>query len=386
MIIEYFTGRRTTRVPCGRAPRRAALILTLLSGAGLAIGAGSAAGVTFHQTISAPVSVRESGPAPGSTLVRHVGPAQIRVYTPRSYRADRRHPLVVMVHGCNTNATEQQAASAFERVADRRGFVVMFAEHDQRETVAVGTHPVRCWRFWSPADIHRGQGDPALVVAETRLVQREWSIDRSRTYVVGMSSGGMLTSTLGATYPDVFAAIGVVAGCGYGAGAACFLPPYHALDPSSREAAAAHAEQGRRARALPMIGIHGTADTTIPPAAGPGTVRQWVKAANLAVSGHDTRPVRTTSPERVVRTPGRRTYTVADFRFPRSGCLLARRVTIRGMGHFWPGGSTSPNVSQWTDPMAPNGAAMVWSFFRSFRLGSPPSHCVHPQTDPSRRP
>ncbi|UUZ58585.1 PHB depolymerase family esterase [Nocardioides sp. B-3] len=297
------------------------------------------------------------------------------MYTPRGYQPGHRHPLVVMIHGCNTNAAEQQAASAFERVADRHGFVVLFADHDQRETLAVGTHPVRCWRFWSPADTHRGLGDPADVVAQTRLVQREWSIDHTRTYVVGMSSGGMLTSTLGATYPDVYAAIGVVAGCGYGANAACLLPPYHALDPSSTEAAAAHAEQGRRTRALPMIGVHGSADTTVPPAAGAGTVRQWVKAANLALSGDDARPVPLSTPARVVRPPHRRVYEVADFRMPSTDCLMARRVTVHGMGHYWPGGSADPGVAQWTDPTGPDGAALVWNFFRQFRLESQLDAC-----------
>lgn len=37
-----------------------------------------------------------------------------------------------------------------------------------------------------------------------------WTIDQERIYVAGISSGGGATANLGATYPDIFAAIGVL--------------------------------------------------------------------------------------------------------------------------------------------------------------------------------
>lgn len=364
--------------PRRRSPHRGWLIaLSVLLG--LSLPSAPAPAPAAH-TVAAAGTADQHRHRPGTTTVRQVGTAQVRVYTPRTYRPGRRHPLVVMVHGCNTNAAEQQAASAFERVADRHGFVVLFADHDQRENESLGTHPVRCWRFYSPADTHRGIGDPADVVAQTRAVRRDWSINRNRVYVVGMSSGGMMTSVLGATYPDVYAAIGVVAGCGYGAGAACLLEAYHDADPSSLEAQAAHREQADRARAVPMIGIHGDADDLIPPAAGPGTVRQWVKTANLALSGTERRPVRLRPTSvRVVRPQRRRDYQVADYRDRRTDCLMARRVTVRGMGHYWPGGSADPSVAEWTDHTAPGGAALVWDFFSRHRLGD----TTRPGTSPS---
>lgn len=365
-------GRSTTPTrPRWRTPRRPRAFLPFLLGLLMVLPLlGTASLASADHAVAARTTSGQQGHRPGTTTVRQVGTAQVRIYTPRTYRPGRRQPLVVMVHGCNTNAAEQQAASAFEPVADRHGFVVLFADHDQRENEALGTHPGRCWRFYSPADAHRGIGDPADIVAQTRMVARNWSINRSRVYVVGMSSGGMMTSTLGATYPEVYAAIGVVAGCGYGAGAACLLEAYHETDPSSREAQAAHREQAERARAVPMIGIHGDADDVIPPAAGPGTVRQWVRTANLALSGTERRPVRLRpTAVRVVRPPHGRDYEIADHHSRQTDCLVARRVTIHGMGHYWPGGPSDPGVAKWTDHTAPSGAALVWNFFRRFRFG-----------------
>jgi len=43
-----------------------------------------------------------------------------------------------------------------------------------------------------------------------------WTIDQDRIYVAGISSGGGATANLGATYPDVFAAIAVHSGGEYG--------------------------------------------------------------------------------------------------------------------------------------------------------------------------
>lgn len=151
------------------------------------------------------------------------------MYTPSSYqhgKPDSAVPLVVMVHSCNTTALEQARASAFHALAERERFVVVYPDNTNEVVAAtgnegerparwVGSHPLQCWRFYDPTSLLRGSGDVAQVAGITRQVMANWRIDPERVYVAGMSSGAMLTSALGATYPDLYAAIGVVAGCAY---------------------------------------------------------------------------------------------------------------------------------------------------------------------------
>src|SRR4029079_12872779 len=58
----------------------------------------------------------------------------------------------------------------------------------------------------------RGRGERAALagVATAMLDERSrWRIDPRRVYVAGLSAGGAMALVLGATYPDLFAAVGV---------------------------------------------------------------------------------------------------------------------------------------------------------------------------------
>ncbi len=53
------------------------------------------------------------------------------VYTPGNYYQSmhRPAPVVVMVHGCNTTAMEQARASAWQALAERERFVVVYPDN-----------------------------------------------------------------------------------------------------------------------------------------------------------------------------------------------------------------------------------------------------------------
>jgi poly(hydroxyalkanoate) depolymerase family esterase len=130
------------------------------------------------------------------------GIVHFRVFTPSGYRRSHPVPLVVFVHGCNTTAEQQENASLYDPVAEKYGFIVMYPDNDD------SAHPVQCWRFYDPSNEHRGQADVATIEGMTRAVMAMRSVDRLRVYEIGMSSGALITSDLGAAYPDVYAAIG----------------------------------------------------------------------------------------------------------------------------------------------------------------------------------
>jgi poly(3-hydroxybutyrate) depolymerase len=159
-----------------------------------------------------------------------------------------------------------------------------------------------------------------------------------------------------------------VAGCAYGGGAACVSEDYYKADPSGAEAEAAHLEQGSRARLIPVIAIHGDADKTVPPAANPDVVRSWLKTGNLALSGKPDGPLALTPSSTVTRKPkGRYSYLDETYRDAK-GRVVAQRVVVHGMDHYWPGGVADEKFAPYTDPKGPSGAELTWSFLSRYRL------------------
>lgn len=134
------------------------------------------------------------------------GGHRYRVYLPAGHRSRTRYPVLVPLHGCRQNAEDFVAATRFAALADRHGIVLVAPEQSALH------HPNRCWQWYREAHQQRDRGEPAAVAGITRVVLAEpvrWTVDPARVFVAGISAGGALALILGATYPDVFAAVGV---------------------------------------------------------------------------------------------------------------------------------------------------------------------------------
>ena len=294
-----------------------------------------------------------------------LGAYSYAVYTPRSLPKDRPVPLVVMVHGCNTTAEQQAGANRFHPIAEREHFVVLYPD-------VPANRPTRCWKFFDPQSQQRDSGDVLVIADMTRRVMQNWRIDPQRVYVIGMSSGAMITSDLVASYPELYAAAGLMAGCAYRAVACAFQDAGHVVEPVALEAQLAQQQMGTRARLVPWLVLHGDADGTVPKASGDNAFEQWRQTDDLIAPGAiGTAPART----RTGQVKGGHSYAVEQWTDPQ-GCLAMEKWVVHGMDHFWSGGSADPAWYQWEDPKGPSAAEAAWAFFSRYRLGSTSLPCM----------
>jgi poly(hydroxyalkanoate) depolymerase family esterase len=281
------------------------------------------------------------------------GTQNYELYVPSTYKAGTPVPLVVALHGCTQTADEFRLLSRWDAQAEAKGFIVLFPEQDPN------ANQLKCWNFFQDGHMHRSAGEPARIAALTRFIEANYAVNPHRVYATGLSAGGAMASILGATHPDIFAAIGIGSGCEYAATATC--AGYKSADPV-QAGQQAYKEMGANAREMPMITFAGDADTTVPPVNADQLVEQWLVTNDLAddatLDGSvSTRPAKATRG----RSPGGESYTVRSY-VDKSRNELVQYWMVSGMNHAWSGGD---GAQRYAFPSGPDETAAMYAFFES---------------------
>jgi poly(hydroxyalkanoate) depolymerase family esterase len=281
------------------------------------------------------------------------------VYTPKSYQITSPVPLIVMLHGCTQTAEDFATGTSMNLLAEQYGFVVLYPQ--QSSTI----NPRRCWNWFLPENQQRGSGEPARIVGMINSLRRNttrWVIDPARIYVAGLSAGASMAVILGATYPDLFAAIGVHSGLAYQA-ATNVRSAFQAMRRGGPDplhlGRAAYIAMGNCSRIVPITVFHGTNDLTVVPANGDQVAQQWMHTNHLASEQEYTadfhQPAQATSGQISKGHP----YVMAAWH-TNDGGEVQSYWKIGGMGHAWSGGNPA---GSFTDPRGPNASVAMYNFF-----------------------
>lgn len=290
---------------------------------------------------------RWSGGGAGERITGTFRDIPYTLYRPAGHEG-RALPLVLALHGCGGSPRGFARSTRLNPLADREGFLVLYPQQ------IASHHEDLCWRWFAPEDQERGKGEPALFVALVEHVAKFARVDRRRVYATGLSSGGAMSTILGACYPDVFAAVGVHSGEEYIRGMsrdeAKSVPGGGGPDPD-RQGALAHACAGDAARPVPVLVLHGASDDLAKPINGEQVFRQFVQTNDLADDGRDDDSV-AASQARRTRIRGAEVETVW-----RGGKPLVRLVRVAGLGHDWSGSAVDGTQD------GPDATRMMWRFF-----------------------
>jgi len=296
--------------------------------------------------MSAPDIVPEGGKFMEATYSNPAGSRAYKLYIPSRYHGQAL-PLVVMLHGCTQSPDDFAAGTRMNRVAEEHTCLVVYPAQPS------GANAAKCWNWFRPSDQRRGQGEPSLIAGITRQVMRDYAVDPQRVYIGGLSAGAAAAAVMGATYPDLYAAIGVHSGLPCGAAKdlrSAIVAMRQGELPGSSEFGDI-SEVLRRGPAIPTIVFHGDRDNTVHPRNGDHVIAQSKGATNLQEKVHRG------------RVPGGHSYT-RTILSDTSGRAIFEHWEIHGAGHAWSGGSTA---GSYTDPRGPDAAREMLRFF----LGHP---------------
>ncbi len=130
-------------------------------------------------------------------------------YVPKSFQ--KGNPLVVALHHCAGYGPGYfKEYPDWPKMADKKGFMMIYPGSPGNTG--------GCWDVSSKASLkHDGGGDSQTIAEMVKFVVKKYGCSDHQVYVIGHSSGAMLTQVLAATYPDMFLAgaaySGVPAGC-----------------------------------------------------------------------------------------------------------------------------------------------------------------------------
>jgi polyhydroxybutyrate depolymerase len=282
-----------------------------------------------REVFSEPLPTIENTTAPstGDTVEQLVADGQERQYRlhiPPQYEPGMPVPLIINLHGYNSNAEQQENVSQMSVKADESGFIVVYPE---------GSGNPQSWKFGSGAE---SQADVNFIRDLIQHLSNQFNIDPQRIYTTGISNGAEMSYRLVCELGDVIAAFASVAG-GY--------PPFRDCSPS---------------RAIPVVAFHGTDDKLLPYNGQAPILLPIHKWANDWAMHNGCNP----APEV--------TFQKGDVTGETwSNCQDGAEVvlyTIEGKGHSWPG-SHMPAAITTQDIQATD---VIWEFFEAHPLDAHP--------------
>jgi polyhydroxybutyrate depolymerase len=266
------------------------------SGCGTALPPGVIAGTTGSRTVVVDGSNR--------SYLLHV---------PAGYEKDKAAPLVLNFHGFMSNPETQNAASGFDAMSDREGFILATPDG------GIG------WRFAESAR----EANTAFVRELVAQLRTDLCVEPRRIYAAGKSQGAFMSSWLGCKAADLFAAIAPVSGI--------YEPPAGCAP-------------------IPIIEFHGSADSMVPFGGGrilvlgnfPGAVavmNEWALVNGCGTAPHI---------EQVTPHVRRATY---------DNCKAATVQYLTDAGHTWPGSPVKEGDK--TAPAELPASQLIWEFFKA---------------------
>lgn len=267
---------------------------------------------------------------------------RVRVYVPERYDAERPTPLVLNLHGSDSDAAAQMAITGMGESAERHGYLVALPEGG---LAYPGSATGRAWNipgvplYGGHPAAAGGRDEVGFVAAVLDRLDRSLCLDDRRVYATGFSGGARMTSLLGCALSTRIAAIAPVAGLRAdgtdGVRPAACLP----------------------ARPMPVLAFHGRADAANPYEGSRAS--RWTYSVPEAAR-------RWSDIDACTDTPRRTRVSTHVERTTWTHCAGGAEVVLYTQaraGHTWPGAAGTELRGFGTIEKEISANDLMWAFF-----------------------
>lgn len=276
-----------------------------------------------------------------------------RVYLPKNYVEGKPLPVVMVLHGCRQTHHEIQQIAGFDALADKNNFILIYPFVTRYDDMRLKN----CWGWWRPEHTRAGVGEVEDLWHVVEEVADEFSVDRARVHVAGLSSGGAMTVAALTVHAGCFASGAVIAGVSYGERTGAVTIPINSLRsyrPIERTVKLMEKARKKDRTPAPLFIIHSYKDRAVDIQAGKNLRDSW-----LAYFGYDK-----TAMQKRERHHTRGVPWVHTQYGKKQGGSIVETVFLEGGGHGWFGGAPGA----YSFPGGPSLSNLMWQFFKQHPL------------------
>jgi len=123
------------------------------------------------------------------------------------YHETSNKSLIVLLHGCVQQGERLAEQTALLALANKKQFSLLIPQQSQNNNIK------GCFNWFSSQDIEKNQGESLSIKNMITTVNAEQNF--SNIYIIGLSAGGAMASSMVVNYPELFTAGAIVAGIPY---------------------------------------------------------------------------------------------------------------------------------------------------------------------------
>ncbi len=128
-----------------------------------------------------------------------------KILKPKNYDPKKKYPLILSLHGFSSNGSGQAGFFPLAALAEKYGFLYCFPSGLDRS-----------WNATNACCDWSNKNDDSTYLRNLILwAQKEYSVDKKKVYVTGLSNGGFMSYRMAQDHSDLITAIVPFAGVGY---------------------------------------------------------------------------------------------------------------------------------------------------------------------------
>ncbi|KAF2177347.1 carbohydrate esterase family 1 protein [Zopfia rhizophila CBS 207.26] len=137
-------------------------------------------------------------------------PTNLQMYISLPSKVATNPAVIVALHPCGGTASQWYSGTKLPSYSDSLGFILIYPQT---------TKYSNCWDVNNAGSLtHGGNGDALGIISMVNYTLQKYNGDKSKLYVMGGSSGAMMSNVMVGSYPDVFEAGAAYSGTAF----ACF--------------------------------------------------------------------------------------------------------------------------------------------------------------------